>query len=167
MGAGTDVAVAGVLVQRGGKRPDMLSGGPASYAHSVHIVLVDGDVGVILVGKEGVRGRELVAGDPATDPGVDHSDRTEQGRGASGTGNAPPTGTDGALDESEIAGAGLARVTHVQVSHSHPAAGVYEPVGHVAVDSLHTPPPPDPVVSRLSCGVTPHYVLAVEGRVAL
>ena len=54
VGAGTDVPVMAVLVQSRGKGPDVPPGVPVSEANTIHVVLVDGDAGVILVSEKSV-----------------------------------------------------------------------------------------------------------------
>ena len=145
----------------------MLSRSPTSDAHSVHVILVYCDVRVELVGIEGVGGGELVADDPSADPGVSYSGGIKKDGGTPGGGDSTPTGPDWTLDEPEIPGTGLGRIAHVQIGDSQPTAGVYEPVRHVAVDSLNAPSTTKPVVPRRSTGVISQYILTVEGRVGL
>ena len=66
VGTGTNVPVAILLIKRGSKGPDVISGTPVCQTDAVNVVVVYGDSGVILVGKEGIGAGELVPYDPAT-----------------------------------------------------------------------------------------------------
>ena len=63
MRAGTDVAVAVIFVERCGKRPNVFPGVSVGETDAVHVVVVDGDGGVKLVGKECIRRGVLVSDD--------------------------------------------------------------------------------------------------------
>lgn len=52
--AGTDVTVTVVLVQSGGEGPNVSPRSPVSETNTVHIVLIDGDAGVVLVCEKSI-----------------------------------------------------------------------------------------------------------------
>ena len=70
MSAGTDVAVAAVFVERRSKRPNVLSGVSMGETDAIHIVVIDGDGSVKLVGEECIWRGVLVSDDATTNARV-------------------------------------------------------------------------------------------------
>ena len=147
VGTGAYVTVAGGFIQSGGKRPHVFSRCPTSDTHTIDIVLVYCDVWVKLMGKERVGRVELVTDDTTANPGVSYSDGAKKDRGAPRSRHTPSTGPDWTLDKSEIPRTRLGHITHVQISHPHPATGINESTGHVTVDPIHAIPSSNPVVA--------------------
>ena len=95
IGAWADVPVAVHFVQGSSKGPNVLSRRPTGQTDPVHIIVIDGDCLIILVGKEGVGRGELVANDSPTYLAVGHSLCAEESRRASGSRNTSSTGSFG------------------------------------------------------------------------